>query len=163
MAEGVVKEPAACAAAKSTASNRARQMGLSGASSADQHDISLLGKEAAGGKIADQCLIDWRALEVEVCKVLGEWQLGNGELYYLIERASFSATSALRSSPMIRCGSWRRFRPFAMTSSKAPRMPKSFNSPMRSRISVRSIRPPASCHSRGSRRPAHAAAAGHPG
>jgi hypothetical protein len=60
-------------------------MGLSGASSADQHDISLLGKEAAGGKIADQCLIDWRALEVEVCKVLGEWQLGNGEL--VLDRA----------------------------------------------------------------------------
>jgi hypothetical protein len=60
-------------------------MGLSGAGSADQHDISLLGKEAAGGKIADQCLIDWRALEVEVCKVLGEWQLGNGEL--VLDRA----------------------------------------------------------------------------
>jgi hypothetical protein len=75
-----VKETAACAAANATARNRDRQMGLSGASSADQHDISLLGKEAAGGKIADQCLIDWRALEVEVCKVLGEWQLGNGEL-----------------------------------------------------------------------------------
>jgi hypothetical protein len=60
-------------------------MGLSGAGSADQDDIALLGEEAAGGKIADQCRIDWRALEVEVCKILGEWQLGNGEL--VLDRA----------------------------------------------------------------------------
>jgi len=88
------------------------------------------GLEAAGGKIADQCRIDSRALEVAVCSVRS---LASGSLavvsWYLIERASFSATSALRSSPMSCCSSWRRFRPFAMTSSKAPRMPKSFNSP----------------------------------
>jgi hypothetical protein len=55
-------------------------MGLAGASSADQHDIALLGDKVPAGKLVDECLVDRRALELEVGKVFGERQLGDGEL-----------------------------------------------------------------------------------
>jgi hypothetical protein len=56
------------------------QMSLAGPGSADQHGIALLGKEGTAGKIAHQCLVDRCALELEVVEILGERQLGNGEL-----------------------------------------------------------------------------------
>jgi hypothetical protein len=59
-----------------------RRMGFTGAGAADQHDIALLSKESAAGKIAHQGLVDWRAIELEVVEILGEWQLGNGELVF---------------------------------------------------------------------------------
>jgi hypothetical protein len=49
------------------------QMGLAGPGSPDQHDIALLGDEAAAGEIIDERL----AVELEVVDVLGEWKLGN--------------------------------------------------------------------------------------
>ena len=58
------------------------QMRLAGAGSADQDDIALLGDEAAAGEIAHQRLVDRRALEGEVVDVLGERQLGDGELVF---------------------------------------------------------------------------------
>ena len=37
-------------------------------------------KESAAGEIANERLVDWRAREFEVVEILGERQLGNGEL-----------------------------------------------------------------------------------
>src|SRR5438874_2514510 len=56
------------------------QMGLAGAGAADQHDVALLGDEAAGGEVIDQRPIDGRVFELEVLKVLSKRQLGDGEL-----------------------------------------------------------------------------------
>ena len=56
------------------------QMGLAGAGAADQDGVALLGDEVTAGKVIDECLVDRRALELEVVEVLGEWQLGDGEL-----------------------------------------------------------------------------------
>src|SRR5436309_1210609 len=56
------------------------QMGLAGARSANQHDVALLGDEAAASEIIDEGLVDRRAVELEVSDVLGEWKLGDGEL-----------------------------------------------------------------------------------
>src|SRR5712675_1148178 len=47
---------------------------------ADQHGVALLGDEAAAGEVIDQRLVDRCSLELEVLKVLGERQLGDGEL-----------------------------------------------------------------------------------
>jgi hypothetical protein len=41
--------------------------------------------DSAAGEVAHQCLIDRRALELEVIEVLGERQLGDGEL--VLDRA----------------------------------------------------------------------------
>src|SRR4029077_7310615 len=58
------------------------QMGLAGPGTADQHDVALLGDEAAAGEIVDERLVDRRAVELEVGDVLGKWQLGDGELVF---------------------------------------------------------------------------------
>jgi hypothetical protein len=55
-------------------------MGFAGAGAADQHDIALLGDEAAAGEVIDQRSVDRRAFELEVLDVLGKRQLGDGEL-----------------------------------------------------------------------------------
>ena len=62
-------------------------MGFSGAGagSANEHGIALLGDEATASEVIDERLIDWRALKVEVIEVLGERQLGDGEL--VLDRA----------------------------------------------------------------------------
>ena len=78
-------------------------MGLAGAGSADQHDVALLGDEAAGGEVVDQGLVDRRAVEVEVVQILGERQLGDGELV-LDGAGLLLAISALSRSPMMRKG-----------------------------------------------------------
>src|SRR6516225_7266450 len=72
-------------AATSTGSDAASgdcdgQMGLAGTGTADQHDVALLGDEAAGGEIVDERLVDRRPVELEVGDVLGKRQLGDGEL-----------------------------------------------------------------------------------
>ena len=61
------------------------KMGLAGAGSADQHGVALLGDEAAAGEVVHERLVDRRALELEVVEVLGERQLGDGEL--VLDRA----------------------------------------------------------------------------
>src|SRR3979490_2559823 len=58
------------------------QMRLASSGSPDQHDIALLGDEAAAGEIIDEGLFDRRAVELEVLDVLGEWKLGDGELVF---------------------------------------------------------------------------------
>ena len=61
------------------------KMGLAGAGAADQHGVALLGDEATAGEIVHERLVDRRALELEVVEVLGERQLGDGEL--VLDRA----------------------------------------------------------------------------
>src|SRR5947209_16655779 len=61
------------------------QMGFAGAGATDQNGIALLGNKPATGEIIDEGLVDGRTLELEVLKVLGERQLGNGEL--ILDRA----------------------------------------------------------------------------
>src|SRR6185436_7763493 len=55
-----VEEPAARSGADTGACDRHRQMRLAGAGAADQHDVALLGDEAAAGEIAHQALVDRR-------------------------------------------------------------------------------------------------------
>src|SRR5690606_4241826 len=77
-----VEEAAACAVADEGPGNGDRQMRLASARPADQHDIALIGDEGATGKVADQGFVDRRAGEVEVLDVLGQRQLGDGELVF---------------------------------------------------------------------------------
>src|SRR5438552_19106501 len=61
-------------------------MCLAGAGAADQHDVALLRDEPAASEIIDQRLVDGGSLELEVIKILGERQFGDGELVF--DRAS---------------------------------------------------------------------------
>ena len=56
------------------------EVGLARAGAADQHDVALLGNEAAAGEVPDQVLVDRRPIEDELVDVLGEWQLGHAHL-----------------------------------------------------------------------------------
>ena len=60
-------------------------------------------------------------------------------IWYLIERACFSESSAVSRSLTTRCGSCWRFTAEATISSWAARMPKSFRSPIVVMIALRSI------------------------
>src|SRR6478672_11616324 len=80
-----VVEPAAGAGSDAASRNGDGKMRLAGAGPADQHGVALLGDESAAGEIVDERLIDRRALELEVVEVLGERQLGDGEL--VLDRA----------------------------------------------------------------------------
>ena len=76
-------------------------MGLAGAGAADQHDIALLGDEAAAGEVVDEGLVDrvpsnWKPSRSSAS---GSLAMVSG---YLIERACFSSISALSRSPTIR-------------------------------------------------------------
>jgi hypothetical protein len=75
-----VVEPSTGTIADATSRDRDGQMGLAGACSTDQHDVALLGDEAATGEIIDGRLVDRRAVELEVVNILGKRQLGDGEL-----------------------------------------------------------------------------------
>src|SRR5437868_12400547 len=75
-------EAAPGAAADAGPRNRYGQMRLAGAGSADQHGIALFSQKGAARQIADQCLVDWCAGEVEVLDVLGQRQLGDGQLIF---------------------------------------------------------------------------------
>ena len=60
-------------------------MRLACAGPADQYGVALLGDEAAAGEVVHECLVDRRALELEVVEVLGERQFCDGEL--VLDRA----------------------------------------------------------------------------
>ena len=62
------------------------QVGLAGAGTADQNGVALLRDEPAASEIIDQRLVDGGSLELEVIKILGERQFGDGELVF--DRAS---------------------------------------------------------------------------
>jgi hypothetical protein len=53
---------------------------LARACAADQHQIALTGQEATAGEVAHQGFVDRRAGEDELVDLLGEWQLGDGQL-----------------------------------------------------------------------------------
>jgi hypothetical protein len=74
-------------------------MGFAGAGPADEHSIALLGDEAAAGEVVDECLIDWRTIEVEVIEVLGERQLGDGELVFDRARLLLADFRVKQSTP----------------------------------------------------------------
>ena len=80
-----VVEPAPGAGADAASGDGNGQMGLASAGTADQHGVALLGDEATAGEVVHERLIDRRALEQEVVEVLGERQLGDGEL--VLDRA----------------------------------------------------------------------------
>jgi hypothetical protein len=77
----------------------------------------------SAGEIVHECLVDRRALELEVIEILGERQLGGSEL--ILDRARLL---------LVDLGGVA-FDGGAMTSSKAAFMPKSLSSPMRSKSS----------------------------
>src|ERR1700704_2386714 len=80
-----VVEPAAGTATDAASGDGDGQVGLAGTGPADQHGVALLGDEAAAGEVVDERFVDRRALELEVVEVLGERQLGDGEL--VLDRA----------------------------------------------------------------------------
>ena len=55
-------------------------MALAGAGAADEDGVALLGEEGAGCQLAHQRLVDRRAVEPEVVDILGQRQLGDGQL-----------------------------------------------------------------------------------
>src|ERR1700722_15295409 len=69
-----------CARSDPAASEGDRHMSLPGAGATDQDGVTLLGEESTAGEVAHQGFVDRRAIELEVVEVLGERQLGNGEL-----------------------------------------------------------------------------------
>jgi hypothetical protein len=73
-------------------------MALAGAGSADEDGVALLGKEVAGCQLANERLVDGRAVEAEVVDILGQRQFAMVS-WYLIDCACFSAISALSRSP----------------------------------------------------------------
>src|SRR6185437_13237356 len=80
-----VVEASASTGSDAASGNSDGQMGLAGTGAADQHGVALLGDEAAAGEVIDQRLVDRCSFELEVLKVLGERQLGDGEL--VLDRA----------------------------------------------------------------------------
>src|ERR1700756_828108 len=81
-----IVEPASSAGSDAASGDGNGQMGLAGASAADQPDVALLGDEATAGEIVDERLVDRRPIELEVGDVLGKRQLCDGEL--VLDRTS---------------------------------------------------------------------------
>jgi hypothetical protein len=111
-----IEEPPAGAAADAGAGYADGEMGLACPGAADEDQVALLGEEAAAGEVTDQGLVDRGAVEDELFDVLGQRQLGDGDLVF-DERACFSESSAVSRSLTTRCGSCCRFTAVAMTSS----------------------------------------------
>ncbi len=60
-------------------------MRLACAGASDEDEIALLDDEGSAGQVAHESFVDWRVLEGEVLDVLGQRQLGDGEL--ILDRA----------------------------------------------------------------------------
>jgi hypothetical protein len=60
-------------------------VGLTGPGSAYKHAVALLGDEAAASEGAHKRLVDRRVLEHKIVDILGQRQLGDGEL--ILDRA----------------------------------------------------------------------------
>jgi hypothetical protein len=91
-------------------------MRLAGSGATDEDGVALVGDEGSAGQLADQRLVDRRAIELEVLDVLSERQLGDGELVF--DRPCLLLGNLGRErSPTIRGGSCWRLMPVAMTSS----------------------------------------------
>src|ERR1700733_13678067 len=108
-----IEEPATRAATYASPRNRDGKMRLAGPSSADQHDVALMRQEVATDQVAHQRLVDRRACKRKLIDVLGQRQLGDGDL--ILDRTRlFSLISAVSKSPTMRCGSCWRFTAVAM-------------------------------------------------
>lgn len=81
-----VEEAAASAGTDAGPGDRDGEMGLAGPGAAGEDDIALMGQEVAAGEIVDECFVDRRVVEGEVGDVLGERQLGDGDL--ILDRTS---------------------------------------------------------------------------
>jgi hypothetical protein len=57
-------------------------MAFAGAGSADEDGVALLGKEVAGCQLANERLVDGRAVEAEVVDILGQRQFDDGQLVF---------------------------------------------------------------------------------
>src|SRR6516225_4298857 len=79
------------------------QMRLAGAGAADQDSVALLGKKGAIGQLVDERLVDRRAGEVEVVNVLGQRQLGYGQLIFDRARLLVSDLGAEQIADDPRC------------------------------------------------------------
>src|SRR4051812_18171415 len=117
-----VEEAAAGTGSDAASGDGDGQVGFACAGAANQHDVALLGDEAAASEIIDEGLIDRRAVELEVGDVLGSGSLAMVS-WYLIDLACFSLISAESRSPTMRWGSCWRLTAVAMISSKAAFMP----------------------------------------
>jgi hypothetical protein len=85
-----VEEPAPAAVSDAGARDADREMGLSCAGAADQHEVALMIEEVSGGQIPDQGLVDLGRLEVELLDLLSQRQLGDGHL--VLDRARLLLT-----------------------------------------------------------------------
>lgn len=75
-----VVEPATRAGADAASGDGNGEVSFAGAGPTDQYDVALLSNEAAAGEIMYEGVVDRRPVELEVVEVLGERQLGDGEL-----------------------------------------------------------------------------------
>lgn len=80
-----VEEAAAGAIPDAGAGDRDGEVGLAGPGAADQDDATLVGQELAGREVAHERFVDGRAREGELVDILGERQLGDGDL--VLDRA----------------------------------------------------------------------------
>src|ERR1700689_3203203 len=75
-----IEESASGTTTNAGASNCDGEMTLPGTGPADQHNVALMRQEVAADQVAHQGLVDRRAVEAEVVDVLGQRQLGDGDL-----------------------------------------------------------------------------------
>ena len=80
-----VVEPSARSIADAGPGNGDSQMGFARAGATDEHHVALLGQEPATREITDQSLVDRGTVEPELVHVLGQRQLGGGDL--ILDRA----------------------------------------------------------------------------
>ena len=60
--------------------DRDGQIRLARAGAADQNDVALVRQELAASQVAHQGLVDRRAVKGEIVDILGQRQLGDGDL-----------------------------------------------------------------------------------
>ncbi|GAV37023.1 hypothetical protein ROTAS13_04713 [Roseomonas sp. TAS13] len=80
-----VVEPSARSIADAGPGNGDSQMGFARAGATDEHHVALLGQEPATREITDQSLVNRGTVEPELVHVLGQRQLGGGDL--ILDRA----------------------------------------------------------------------------
>jgi len=77
-----VEEAAPRSAPDERSGDRDGKVRLAGSGAADEDGIALISDKGTGGEVADQGFVDGRVGEVEVVDVLGQRQLGDGELVF---------------------------------------------------------------------------------
>ena len=75
-----VEEAASSTGTDACPGDRDGEMGLAGPSPADEDNIALVRQEVAAGEIMNEGLVDRGSVEGEVGDILGERQLGDGDL-----------------------------------------------------------------------------------